>query len=716
MTSNAGFWLILVYFIYGLAYFAMGLAVMLESRRDSTLALAQSLWLLALFGLLHSLVEWSDMLRLISGSGYLLPNDFWLRSIRFGLMPLSAFALAQFGANLVTAGMTRARFLRRLPLVLFILWFAGFLVAVSRGWVPTWLEVAKADAWARYLLYLPGSLLTAWGVWRKRYRFREMGLPSLARDCAWLAGIFVANAFFAGLIVPAQPFFPASLLNIATFTTTVGLPPQVFRAAAAVGIAYFVVRILRVFDYQRRLELERANARLTDLSAQVIAAQEEERKRVARELHDQTTQALTALLIRLRLAGRIRDQETLEQELTELRDLTANTLEEVHQLALGLRPTDLDDLGLVAALERQVTECQNRFPLQFHFQATGFHHRLLPPVELALYRVVQEALTNAVRHAKAQHVQVSLERQPQMVIASVCDDGQGFDVNAVREMPGEGFGLLGMEERVNLLSGVLQVQSAPGQGTTVTARVPLDEEEMEHRGLPQTTANSDLSRHGKIHVLLADDHPVLRFGLVALLNAEPDLVVVGEAENGQQAVSLAKELHPHVVVMDISMPGMNGLEATWQIKSLGLGCRVLILTVHAYQRYLFRVLEAGGSGYLLKNVADAELVKAIRAVARGEVYLHPDATRLLMQGYLARAQHGDDESSYNTLSEREREVLHMVAAGYTSQEIGEQLVISAKTVDTYRTRIMEKLNLHRRHELVRYALEAGLLTSEPTSE
>jgi len=543
-----------------------------------------------------------------------------------------------------------------------------------------------------------------------------MELPSLARDCAWLAGIFAANAFFAGLIVPPQPFFPASLLNIVTYTATVGVPPQAFRAVAAVGIAYFVVRILRVFDYQRRLDLERANARLTQLSTQVIAAQEEERKRVARELHDQTTQSLTALLIRLRLAGRIRDQETLEQELTELRDLTAGTLEEVHQLALGLRPTDLDDLGLVAALERQVSEYQERFPAQFCFQATGFHHRLLPPEEVALYRVVQEALTNAVRHAKAQHVQVLLERQPRMVRASVHDDGQGFDVDAVQGMQGQGIGLLGMEERVGLLGGTLQIHSALGQGTTVTATIPLNEEETEPSRATMTTAHSDLSRQGKIRVLVADDHPVLRFGLVALLSAEPDLVVVGEAENGQQAVFLAKELHPHVVVMDISMPGMNGLEATWQIKALSPDCRVLILTVHAYQRYLFRVLEAGGSGYLLKNTADAELVKAIRAVARGEVYLPADATRLLMQGYLARAQHGDDESSYSMLSEREREVLHMVAAGYTSQEIGEQLVISAKTVDTYRTRIMEKLNLHRRHELVRYALEAGLLTPETTSE
>jgi len=214
-----------------------------------------------------------------------------------------------------------------------------------------------------------------------------------------------------------------------------------------------------------------------------------------------------------------------------------------------------------------------------------------------------------------------------------------------------------------------------------------------------------------IRLLLVDDHAVLRAGLKALLDAEDDLRVVGEVGTGEEAVDKVKLLKPDVVVMDLSMPGIGGLEATKKIAELALGTKVLVLTVHAEEEYLLPVLEAGGSGYVTKTSADIDLIQAIRTVARDEVFLYPSATRLLLRRY-KQAEEDRKESPVALLSEREREVLAQTAEGFSSAEIGKRLFISPKTVDTYRSRIMEKLKLNHRSELVRFALRTGLLKVE----
>lgn len=226
----------------------------------------------------------------------------------------------------------------------------------------------------------------------------------------------------------------------------------------------------------------------------------------------------------------------------------------------------------------------------------------------------------------------------------------------------------------------------------------------------------------KIRLLVVDDHPVVRAGLRTLLGAQPDMEVVGEAENGEAAIARAVELKPDVIVMDITMGDMSGIRATREIRRLVTTgqlpeSKVLVLTMHDSEEYLRQMLEAGATGYVLKQAVDSELAVAIRAVQRGEVYLYSSFTKVLL-GDLAAADgrtqtcagpERQSRDSYDLLSQREREVLRLVALGYTNQQVADQLFLSVKTVETYRERVMNKLGLQSRAALVRYALRRGLL-------
>jgi DNA-binding NarL/FixJ family response regulator len=210
-----------------------------------------------------------------------------------------------------------------------------------------------------------------------------------------------------------------------------------------------------------------------------------------------------------------------------------------------------------------------------------------------------------------------------------------------------------------------------------------------------------------IEILLVDDHAMFRAGIKALIEADDRFTVIGEASSGDEGVDRVRELKPDIVVMDLSMPESNGLEATRRISALGLDTDVLVLTVHAEEEYLVPVVEAGASGYLTKTSADTDLLEALRVVARGQVFLPPKAATLLLKRY--KDTEGDDAAGVKDLSSREQEVLALTAEGFSSREIGEKLFISPKTVDTYRSRIMDKLGLSHRSELVRFALRSGLL-------
>jgi len=526
--------LVLVFFIYGLAFFAMGLAIALEARRPTELRLARSLKYLAAFGLLHAGVEWIDMWLLLPWP-LQSTTAAALRVVRLTLFAASTLLLAQFGTSLISQLSPPHRWVRWIPLGLFVVWLGYWAVgphlnplatqrwtpsAVSclrchdgaapapagpgTGWVPS---MTVADIWVRYMIYLPASLFAAGGLLLQARRFEQGGFTRIARDCRWMGGAFVANGIVAGLIVPPAMFAPASWLNYDAFLSVVGIPPQVFRAALAVVIAVFGVRILRIFEleYARRLaeaqdgqlraqaealavarraaedaerwsrELEaKVKERTEELFEQVRRlAILEERDRLARELHDSLGQVLGFVNLKAKVAedliSRGRGGEAGE-ELSQMRAAVQSAYEDVRQAILSLR-TAPQGQGLLASLRDYVGKMREQTGLDVRLETTDGIH-LPPAVEAQVIRIVQEALTNVRKHAQARTVTVRFAREGAGAVVTITDDGRGFDLAQVESAAGMRFGLLTMRERAESIGGTLVVDTGPGRGTTVQLRIP----------------------------------------------------------------------------------------------------------------------------------------------------------------------------------------------------------------------------------------------------
>ena len=459
----------------------------------------------------------------------------------------------------------------------------------------------------------------------------------------------------------------------------------------------------RAQEQQARLlaEVRASRERLQVLSRRLVEVQEAERRHIARELHDEIGQTLTALKLTLDMAAR-QPAEIAAARFAEAQTLLNDLMVRVDALSLDLRPALLDDLGLLPALlwhfERYTAQTAVHVIFK-HFGLEG--QRFAPEVETATYRIVQEALTNVARHASVTEVSVRIWTKQDTLYVLVEDQGAGFDPSAALAT-GAAIGLASMHERAALLGGHLTIEAAPGAGTRVMAEIPLSEK-LETSTLPEVRSMTT--------IVLVDDHQIVRQGLRALLEAELDFSVVGEASDGLEALQLVERLKPDVLVLDLVIPDLNGLEVTRRVSQRFPQTRVVILSMRASEAYVLEALKNGAAAYVLKASSAADLVRAVREVAAGRHYLSPPLSERAIAAYLQKAK-DTPLDPYETLTAREREVLQLVAQGYSNAEIAARLSISPTTVMTHRSNLMGKLNLHTPTDVVRYAFQRGLIPVE----
>lgn len=476
-----------------------------------------------------------------------------------------------------------------------------------------------------------------------------------------------------------------------------------------------------------------------------------ERSRLARELHDTVAQSLVALVLRLERMGEPR------REVAEARLLARRALEDARRAIWGLRPALLEALPFHEALAREVEHVADEGGLSSRVTVAGTPRPLLPQQEMALFRIAQEALSNTVRHASARRVRASLTYLDDAVQLVIEDDGRGFDPAALAtpkplltppsfppyfnasDTPSAAdapdtaghFGLQTMRERARLVGGWLTLESAPGQGTRILVDlptalfaepllpaadqqgdVPVPEAETPYSSPTLSSALQaaagpplPLIPSRRIRILVVDDHAVIRAGMRRLLEGYPDFEVVGEAADGLEALAEAQDLGPQVILMDMRMPGMNGLDALRQLRASNPDLRILMLSAYEQDEDVLESLKAGASGYVLKDMAPDELAQAIRAVAQGETLLAPGLTGRLIDRLGKPAQ----EDSSSLLTARESEVLHALASGLRNKEIARQLHVSERTVTFHLAHIYQKLGVTSRTEALSRALELGLL-------
>jgi signal transduction histidine kinase len=485
--------IILIYFFYGLAFFSMGLLVMQEGGRSSDERLRRALRPLAAFGLVHAANEWLEMFEQVSLlAGGTSPA--WLFGLGLALLAFSFLSLAAFGSYQLSKAPNDWRLMLLVPLGLEAVWVFGLLILKGHYPVPVLWNVA--EVWTRYALAIPASLLAAVGLVVQQRVFRRSGLVRFGQDALWAAVAFGWYGLVGQIFVRQTPLFPSNFINQELFQHWFAIPIQLFRALMAIAVAVFVDRFLRAFQVEtdrqiaslQEARLKESRQRETlrgELYQRVVTAQETERQRIARELHDETGQALTAIGMGLRgLSTRLESTplwKDFSGKIRQLESLTTHSLDELQRLIADLRPSHLDDLGLPSALRWYTSDIQERTQMNVHMEVHGEEQTLSPAVKTALFRIVQEALTNTIKHAHAKNVTVNLSYDVKSVRLKVTDDGDGFDPKALDSSERISWGLTNMQERATLLGGKYRLRSSPGGGTLVEISIPYGEQVVEDK-------------------------------------------------------------------------------------------------------------------------------------------------------------------------------------------------------------------------------------------
>lgn len=490
MVSNSQFNLVFIFFIYGLAFFSMGLLLSIEARRSRSSLEGRLFWPLAAFGFVHGLHEWMEMaLEVRRWFGLAFPA--WLPWARLGLLVISFSLLLYFGLQVLLSQTRReAHAAPGIGIGLFCMYalLALGTALLVKGTPPRWQEYA--DALTRYTLAVPGAALAAYALALQGRQLASQDRNGLSTSFR-LAASFFALYGLTQLVVPPIDIFPAAILNTSTFLELTGFAIQVVRAILAVGITVSLIRAIQIMDDERRrqlaaaqqermqaleqvqLDLVEREAMRRELLRHTVIAQEEERARIARELHDETAQFLTALSLGLAtLRKSLPDAQGLKEMMDRLQSLSGQMSRGIYRMVHDLRPAQLDDLGLVAALQHLAEEERKRSGLQVSLQLKASKMRLDPLIETVLFRVAQEALTNAARHSRSDQATVRLDADEQFVTLQVQDNGVGFAL-ARAVGPPQGYGLAGMRERAESVGGELNIQTSSGRGTLIEVKVPI---------------------------------------------------------------------------------------------------------------------------------------------------------------------------------------------------------------------------------------------------
>ena len=460
---------------------------------------------------------------------------------------------------------------------------------------------------------------------------------------------------------------------------------QHYRGAILGGIGIITVQTaliaaLLVHRSRRRAAEEQGR----DLTRRLLTAHEDERRRLARELHDDLSQRLARLAID---AGQMeqRLQTVNEESVTpSVSDGLAQLSDDVHALSYQLHPSLIEDLGLVEALQTECERFSESEGIPVTLETTALEAELIPESSLCLYRIAQEALRNASRHAGASHVTMSLARVNGEVCLEVTDDGAGFEPS---ELPARAsLGHASMKEG----------PSGPRPASDPEQPRPRNHD----RGL---RAREGVDRVSRPRVLLADDHQMVAEGLKNLLTPEFDLV--GVVQDGRALVSAARKLRPDVIVADITMPRLSGIEALEELKKGDPGVKLVFLTMHRQVAYARRALKAGASGFVLKHSASKELVLAIRAALDGQTFITPALAKEIRQPWNADLS-GKPAAA---LTRRQREVVQLLAEGKTAKEIADVLGVSTRTVEFHKYEMMQSLGIQNSAELIHFAIKHGIV-------
>ena len=444
-----------------------------------------------------------------------------------------------------------------------------------------------------------------------------------------------------------------------------------------------------------RIRAERVAATRASRQLDQRRQQSEERLRIARDLHDVIGHNISLINVQASMGLDLIDSqpEQARAALTAIKSASKEALQELRTMLTPLRrDDDAAPRSPAPGLDRlpELIKLTRAAGLTVDVEVTGKAPPVPAAVQLAAYRIIQESLTNVARHAGRARVTVRVTYDDANMHVQIDDDGTAPSGGA--SAIGTGSGITGMRERATALGGDLSAGFRPRR------RVP-----------GQRTPSGQVL--AMIRVLIADDQSLVRAGFTALLDARDDIEVVGEASDGADAVDLARTLRPDVILMDIRMPGLDGLEATRQIAADPelAGVHVVILTTFGLDEYLFDALRFGASGFLVKDTEPADLATAVRVVAQGDSLISPSMTRKLVAEFASRAKEPHPAAELDAITQREREVMALVADGLTNDEIAQKLYMSPATVRTHVSRAMTKLGVRDRAQLVVLAYETGLV-------